>query len=321
MFLPENWLNLIIKNPVMKTKILSALVCLIFLGAKSQDLHFLNNNQSLLLLNPSFAGSNNAWRIQSTSANIYPNLISSQQSNYLGVDAMIKPIKGAVSLSFVGNNFHRGLLKEQFIHLAYAQHFTLGDKKLKLIPSFQIAYMQRQLDLNSLTFGGPYYPVQFNSQLNNSKANLDFSSGLLAQYKNFYGGISVMHITQPDIGINGKSNLPSSFNVHSVYSIKYSEKLMMQYFALYNQQASYKALLLQINTLLYSHLVFGVGTDTHDQSMLSAGYRNNYISTLLSFGFNWSKLARTPYQAINLSLAFKLPKEKDANPNQSFERW
>jgi Type IX secretion system membrane protein PorP/SprF len=127
----------------------------------------------------------------------------------------------------------------------------------------------------------------------------------LAQYKNFYAGIAIFHLTQPDIGINGKSNLPSSLNIHASYTKKFSEKIITQFFALYNKQDSYNKIQFQSNSVLLSHFVLGLGADSHEQLNISAGYRNNYISTLLSFGYSWSKLAGAPNQAINLSLALK----------------
>jgi type IX secretion system PorP/SprF family membrane protein len=301
--------------------LLSVLFCCISFGAKSQDASFLNNNQSLLLVNPSFAGSNGNWRFQSNYGNVKPNYSSGQILYYLGMDACIKPTKGAFALSYLGNNFYRGVLKDQRLSLAYAQHFTIGEKKIKFIPSIELTYIQLSLDINALTFGHPFWSSNHSIFPASNKRNLDFSTGLLLNYKNLCGGVSIKHITQPDIGFTGPSKLPASINIHASYTKTLNEKSFIQFFTLYNHQATINTIALNTNAVLMKHLVIGLGLCSNAKTSMSLGYRNNTILSVFSFGKDFSKLAGALNYQANLSLAFSLKKKSQRNWIGNFENW
>lgn len=278
---------------------------------KAQDAKFLNNNQSLLLLNPSFAGSNDNWRVQSSFNNI--------QLSYASIDAFIKPIKGAFAITYLGDN--GVFLKDQRMSLVYAQHFTVGEEKIKLIPSLEFTYIQRTLDGGLTSSSSPYLMLPPTSRLGYSKKNLNFSAGLLLNYKKISGGFSVKHLTQPDIGTSGSSRLPASINIHASYTKTLNEKSFVQFFTLYNHQATINTIALNTNAVLMKHLVLGLGFASNAQSSMSLGYRNNSISSVLSFGKDFSKLAGPSNYQANLSLAFSLKKKSQRNWIGNFEKW
>jgi type IX secretion system PorP/SprF family membrane protein len=158
---------------------------IIFAFAKgfSQDPLFTNTSQSLVYLNPSFAGSNSGIRNQFSYRNQWPNLSGTYLTYLNSFDVYLPKIKGGISLSAYHDDQLRGTFKTNVIGLGYAQHLTFFEGKFKIIPSIQISYFEKLLDVSKLNFGqiiprSPfvYVPVTPSSK----KQNIDFSSGILA---------------------------------------------------------------------------------------------------------------------------------------------
>ena len=305
----------------MKIYILSALFCFILISVKSQDNFLFNNNQSLLFVNPSFAGSNDAWRMQTSRMSSNPNLSSKLTDNYLAIDKFVKTLKGGLGLIVTSDNFSHGLLKEQSFALTYAPRFSLMDHQIKIVPSFQIAYLQKQLDISGLPFGQqPPFIINSGGTALGYRRNLDFTGGVLVQYQNFTGGLAIKHFTQPDMGVMGPQKLPAALNVHAAYTFKIEEKNLLQIFTLYNNQGNMGNLMLNMNAILNSHVLLGLGANTNNISFINAGYRSNRISANLSYGYTFNKLASTNSQIFILSLAFRKAKEIKKQV-ESFENW
>ena len=180
----------------------------------AQDPIFTNTNQSLIHLNPSFAGSNGFLRYQSNTRSQWYNLSGSYLTYYNSVDVYIKPTNGGMALTYTRDDQAKGTLITDRLDLTYAQHFNLFEKKLKIIPSLQISCFQKALDNSKLNFGDQIDPrrgfawSQTPSTSVVKKINMDLSAGLIINYKHFYIGTSVFHITQPDEGVLGPSRLP-----------------------------------------------------------------------------------------------------------------
>ena len=76
---------------VIKRYLLVFLIAFVF-KTQAQDPLFTNNQQSLLYLNPSFAGSNGFMRYQTVYRNQWPNLSSPYVTFYNSFDSYIKRI-------------------------------------------------------------------------------------------------------------------------------------------------------------------------------------------------------------------------------------
>ena len=101
----------------------------LFLGlalqASAQDPIITNTQQSLVALNPSFAGSNGLLRYQSNMRSQWYNLSGSYLTFYNSIDAYIKPLKGGIALAYTRDDQARGTLVTNRIDLSYAQHISL----------------------------------------------------------------------------------------------------------------------------------------------------------------------------------------------------
>src|SRR3954466_6833643 len=104
-----------------------------FLNAASQDASFANSQQSLLNLNPSFAGTNGFVRSQSSYRLRWPNLLASYALMGNNTDVYIPTIKAGIGATALYENMSRGLMVDYFYALSYAQHFSFRQGDLKII--------------------------------------------------------------------------------------------------------------------------------------------------------------------------------------------
>jgi len=304
---------------------------IIFVFAKgfSQDPLFTNTSQSLVYLNPSFAGSNGGIRNQFSYRNQWPNLSGTYGTNLNSFDAYLPKIKGAVFVSVLLDDQAHGTLKTQVLSAGYAQHLSFFEGKLKIIPSLQATYLKLVLDKTKLNFGDQInsrFPEHWSSiaggPIIQSKSNFDFSSGLLINYKNFYFGTSCFHINQPDQGFLGTSKLPYRLSLHSSYNFHASEKTLFNFFVNYQKQDKFDYLHLNINALFYKHLLVGAGFKSSASiTNFNGGYRNNYFVLSLGYDVSLTKLSGNTAGSWEFMASFNLRNKEQQKIITDFEKW
>jgi len=311
----------------MKKTILFNILIFSVLISNAQDPVFYNSNQSLIYLNPSFAGSNGGIRNQFSYRNQWPQT-SYNFSTYLNtVDLYIKAIRGGLAVSAMQDDVYSGRLKTNALSLSYAQYFSLMDGNLKIIPSIQMSYVQRVLDVESLSFGDaldPRYGLVWSTQLPPvlKKSYADFSSGLLVTFKNkLFIGTSFFHMNQPDGGLLDTRKIPVNFNFHASYNFKLSEKSCLQALYRTNSQSMFWTNRLGLNLVSFNHLITGIGLVNWEEPVLSAGYRNNYFNLLIGYDFTLSKLAGNTAGNWELHASFNLRNKEQRKILTSFETW
>lgn len=291
----------------------------------SQDPLFTNTNQSLVYLNPSFAGTNGLVRNQFLYRNQWPNLSGNYVTFYNGLDIYLKPMRGGLAFTYSHDDQARGLLKTDAFNLSYSQHFNLCDKKLKIIPSFQAGYFIKQLDRTKLNFGDVIDPRQsfvWDTVVpSTQKSNFDFGSGLLINYNHFYFGASVFHFNQPDEGLLGVSKKPFRLNIHGSYNLLIGEKTIIQFFTLYQQQQKFYALHFALNAVLFNSLIVGAGYRSADAVNLNIGYRHNYFTLQCGYDVTISKLTGNTAGSWEISASFNLRKKDLRKTLTDFEKW
>jgi type IX secretion system PorP/SprF family membrane protein len=298
--------------------------------AKAQDAVFANPNQSLLYLNPSFAGSNGLVRGQFQYTSQLPPNISLFRVLYGGADVFVRPIKAGIGLSYVNDNYGNGILKTHLASLSYAQHFSLAGGRLKIIPSLQVSMIWKKLDASRLTFGDPIDPRIGNQWTINealpstAKFNLDLSSGLLVNYKHFYLGTAVFHLNQPNVGLLGDVALPYRLLVHSSYNFKLGENSLLNVMARYNHQNGKHYFQANANALLFKYLMIGGGCAfaSHLQKFinLNLGARTNFGNLGLAYNTRLpSDNLQVGYWEIHAGITIRDAEQRKAITD--FERW
>lgn len=258
------------------------------LSVAAQDPLFNTTQQSLIHLNPSFAGSNGLLRYQGIYRNQWYNLSGSYSTFYNSVDAYIKPIRGGIALSYMRDDQAKGTLVTDRIDLSYAQHLSFCDQKLKIIPSVQFSYFQKKLDNSKVIFGDRIDPRRgyvwgpIASTRYSTASNIDLSAGLLVNYKHFYVGGSLFHILRPDEGVMGPAKLPGRLSLFSFYNLFIGEKVLLNAMYRFEQQQNFYHHSMTVNALFFQHLIVSTGFGSKYASV-SAGYRHSLFTVSGSY--------------------------------------
>lgn len=308
-----------------KSRLLIVLLLAIFDKNFAQDLDYYNTNQSLISLNPSFAGSNGGIRNQLSYLNRWPQWDEKSIFFSNSIDGYIKKINAGISLT-TGSNSQYNAITTNEVALAYAQHLSFMDNKLKIITSLQIDYLNSRIDARSLTFGGfigpfsggYYMPVPPTTM---RKISFDLNSGLLVNYKHFYAGATVFHINQPDIGFYGTYRLPSRFVAHVTYNWLFSNKMLLNIGTQFSSQNHYQQLKLNFNALLYKHLLIALSYGTGEFVYGSIGYRNNFFSINFGRAETVSRLIGNQLAAYDLNISYTVRNKEQRKTLTDIERW
>jgi len=298
-----------------------------YLNAFSQDPVFTNAHQSLIALNPSFAGSNGLLRYQSNTRSQWYNLNGSYLTFYNSADVFIKRTNSGLALTYTHDDQAKGTLIANSIDFTYAQHLYFFDKKLKVIPSLQVGVFQKRLDNSKLKYGDQidarrgfswynYDPLRFQI-----KTNVDFSTGLIINYKHFYIGTTVFHITQPDEGLQGPSKLPCRVSSFASYNLPLGENVLLNASVRFESQQNFKNAYFNLNALFLKHIIVSSGITSNNYLNVFAGYRHNYFSISGGYEFAISKLAASTAGSYELTASFNLRNKEDRKSVKDFERW
>ncbi|MES2763028.1 MAG: PorP/SprF family type IX secretion system membrane protein [Bacteroidota bacterium] len=305
-------------------------IAVLFLGLslniQGQDPVFTNAQQSLVALNPSFAGSNGLIRYQSNTRMQWMSLPGSYQTYYNSVDAFIKPMNGGFALAYSRDDQAKGTLITDRIDLTYAQHFNLLNNKLKIIPSLQVSVFRKTLDRHKMVFGDQIEPRRgftdpWGSQLTQSKSNVDFSSGLIINYNHFYIGTTAFHFTQPDEGLQGPSKLPLRSSSFISYNFVIGENILLNPMLRYEQQKSFSNIQFNINALFLKHVMVSTGYRNNNTMNAFVGFRHHYFTVSGGYEFSVNNTSPNSAGTYEIAASLTLRNKEDRKLVKDFERW
>ncbi|MDZ4664135.1 MAG: type IX secretion system membrane protein PorP/SprF [Bacteroidota bacterium] len=256
----------------------------------AQDIYYSNSQQSLIVLNPSFAGSNGGARNQTNFRSV-KGYFSANSS----CDVYYRKINAGFAVTYNHEDFEGGLYKNDVFHITYAQYFYSSDKQTKFIPSVQLGGFVRNLDKTKLSFEDMYNSyggrarcfVWDYTEPASQKINFDASAGLLLQHKNFIFGSSVYHVTQPDEGMWGVQKLPILINIHSSYNWIVKDNFLINLSGRFFQQNKFQSLQFMSKALLFKHYMIGVGYQSYNGTMYNIGYRHKLFNISVSGTYNF----------------------------------
>lgn len=290
---------------------------------RSQDPEFFSPNQSLILLNPSFTGSNGLLRVQYSHRLQWPRLSTGDYTAMNSFDVYLKKIKAGIGLIGSTRDYMGGSIKSSLFGLTYAQYLKCPEGKLSIVPSVQFSHGQQTRDYSKSPFegiggiilGAAPDTVPFRSYF-------DLGTGLLVNYDDkFYGGISVKHLNQPDMGLFGPYNLPMLFTAHASYNMVVNDQTRLQFFGLFQRQRYFNRSQLSVNMLNFRHLVTGVGYSVNDAAIFNMGYRGNLFAVLVSYDMTVSRLAGTTAGSWEAHVSYNFRPKDKRKAVTSFESW
>lgn len=260
---------------------------------------FINPNSSLLLLNPSFAGSSGGTRIQSTAMTRNPLESFRSLQMQTSADHYLSNAKAGIGISASTNSMR--VLNQSDIAFTWAQHFVLSKDRVKLIPALTLGYRRITSDFLVQTAPGTVA-----SRLIDHRAILG-SSVLLEIHERFYMGVIFSDFLLSKTQIPIESRLRSTTKaVHASYNLQLSKNDLLQAVVRFNNQSNFQNLLFGA-TYLHNSILFGAGIAMSDAGYFQIGYKSKLLTASLQIEAVLSKLAgnRSPSFGINLAATIR----------------
>ena len=207
------------------SKILIAVAACIFMSneASAQDPAFSQFYANPLYLNPAFAGATpkGCPRANLNYRDQWPGIGRTYVTTSASWDQHINAIGGGLGVMVAQDRSGAGSLNTTHASLLYSYHLEVN-RKFAVKAGFEASYRSISLDWSKLTFGDMIDPRDgfvYNTQediANNATTRSfpDFSAGLVGYSENLFFGFAAHHLTSPNQGFIGESELPTKITAH-----------------------------------------------------------------------------------------------------------
>lgn len=230
-------------------------------------------------------------------------------------DQHFDALSGGVGLYVLSDKAGLGALSTTSMHGMYSYQLKVNSQTSIRLAA-EVSYRQRLLDWSALLWGDQLDPrfgeVDINGvpagtsevqPSNTLVSHIDFATGGLIYSPNFFFGVSVKHLTRPNVtvvGNNQVARLPIRYNFHLGTSFKldkrYKTKSEMSPNIMFTTQGAFKQL--NIGTYFSKSAIFGgiwYRIFTHpdfssDALILVAGVKYNIFKFSYSYDITTSKL-------------------------------
>lgn len=268
----------------------------------AQDPTFTQFYANPLYLNPAFAGSNKCPRISMNYRNEWPNLSGNYVTYSASYDKYVKNIKGGIGLLATYDQQGRGTISTSMLGLIYSYHLKVN-RKFTLLFGARAAYYQKSLDVTKLTFGDMIDPRKgfiYNTGDILQNANRQFfnaSIGALGFSKNFYAGIAIHHINQPNESMITNGSSPQKMRITShagaiitlVKGARGTKSTTLMPNIIFQYQQGFMEM--NIGTYVkHGNLTFGTWFRNKDAFILSLGIQTKTFRVGYSYDITVSKL-------------------------------
>lgn len=218
---------------------------LLQINSKAQDTWFSFPGNAMQWINPALV-SDTACHVRMTQRIQWPEAASIYSSLY-AADWYLPGVNGWLTASFQHENYNKTYFHDRFA-FAYIQQFRTG-KNSSFRLAFEAAYFRYKLDWSKLTFGDMIDPRRGIVYSTNDIPRVekigkpDLSAGLVFSWKMIHTGLSVNHLTEPDVSLmTGSSSLPIRINLHAGADLYLSRDslntMVLQPYVLYMLQST-----------------------------------------------------------------------------------
>jgi type IX secretion system PorP/SprF family membrane protein len=321
-------------------KSLLGLVFLLFTQTVfSQDFHLSQYDAPPLFLNPAMTGMfDGQYRIHAHYRTQW-KAFTTKPYTTTGISFDMPYRKFGVGLQIMNGHAGAGDYNA-FSALASIGYDVVLDSKKNhhLALGIQGGILQKSVDLNKLTFGAQYTPVNGGSidpnlpngePLSNPHFLIhDINAGFLYYFSkadarlNPFIGFSAFHLTQPKETFGNNDNkLPMRFYIHGGTKININEKIQLLPKFIYMKQINDHELTatLLLNYFLQdseTYLIFGGTYRTKDAGIIELGLKKGNYTVRVSYDVNTSQLKQVSNHrgGLELSLTYIPQKSKKPNP-------
>lgn len=306
----------------MFKSLIRAVLCTLIAGlwfqeAKAQDPEFTQFYANPLYLNPAFAGSAKCPRIIANYRNQWPAISGTFITQTVSYDQFVPAIYGGAGIQLMRDAAGDGTLINYRANLQYAYTFNLS-REFAMKAGIEASFFQLSLDWSKLTFGDQIDPRKgfihptADTPRGGNVSNADFSAGILGFSENYFAGIAVHHLTEPNESlILSTSPLPRKVTAHAGGKFRLGDNYnaaSASYISpniMYQQQKDFKQLLVGLY-LTKGPIVGGVWYRNKDSFILLAGVQTELIRFGYSYDVTVSKLTTATGGSHELSVAVQL---------------
>lgn len=305
-------------------------IVIIFIGCScstnllAQDPHFTQNFANRLHLNPALTGLDDGGRFGFSSRNQWPTTGVNYLTNSLMYDQVLTKWKSGVGLLIMHDQQGNGILKEFTVATNYAYHQKISEK-VKLHYGIQAKFGSKKIDTDKLTFGDQIDPrngfVYISGDSILERRNyFEVSTGMMAEVGKLYGGFAWHHLNRPNVSmLNSVSRLSWRFTGHLGYNFEFLKKennqpqLVIAPNVIFQNQSGFSMLIMG-SYFSFNNVTLGLWYRQNDALMATLGYDMKRLRFAYSYDHTISKLTNHLGGSHELSLNFKLTKNK-VDPN------
>ena len=310
--------------------ILFILVLSLIHEVNAQDPQFTQFYANPIYLNPAFAGTARCPRMIMNYRNEWPALSGTFVTYSVSYDQHIDALQGGMGVIILQDKAGEGTLNTTTGNLMYAYRLNVN-RSFSIKAGFQAGYIQKKVDWAKLTFGDmidPRYGFIYETketEMNNTKGNLDLSAGVLGFSKQYFGGVALHHLTQPYEGFinTNQARLPMKLTIHvgAVIPLDESgEEANVSPNILYQKQQDFQ----QINIGIYVNkgpivggLWYRQAEKNSDAFIALVGFQQGMVKVGYSYDITLSKLSNATSGSHEFSFALQFecrPKTKKFRP-------
>jgi len=287
----------------------------------SQDLHFSQFYSNPLYLNPAYAGSVRCPRFVANYRNQWPGLAGSFVTYSASFDRHLDDLNGGIGVMFVSDQMGQNAIGTNAVSGFYSYQISFS-RNFSVRAGLQVSYNQIKIDPTKFSFGDQIdskYGFVLKTKESfpiNHREYPDFSAGILAFSKQYYGGVAINHLTQPDQSFikNNSSRLPMKLTANAGAIFRLDDQTSISPNVIFQQQSSYQT----INLGMYFNkgpFISGIWYRNQDALIALVGFQLQSFKFGYSYDITISKLNNSQ-GSHEISMSYRMyckPKRKVFN--------
>ena len=293
---------------------------------QAQDISFSQPNAMPLYMNPGFAGSKGGVRLIAGGHLQWMNQMGGYSASYFSYDQYLRCLRGGLGLEAYSVVESGGAMGSDFIRMSYSPTISVGKRKddstrqVVIKPGVYVGIGNHYNRWDKFSWGdmiAPAYGFIYSTNEVENKNNVqfpDFGTGILVYGKQFYGGVSLAHITEPEMGfLFTGTPLPIRTIVQGGYCLQGQEwlgKFTLSPSIIYENQSGWNMLNVTI-TGTRGMFIGGISGRSVGAVCLMGGVQYKFLKA----GYSWAMLTSKDGSSFGstheLTLGFNFANRKD----------
>jgi type IX secretion system PorP/SprF family membrane protein len=176
---------------------MAGLLMILYPDAASQDPAFSQFYANPLYMNPSMAGVEGPAKVYLGYRNQWPGATNPYVTYHASYEQYLEALQGGVGIHIMNDRQGGGVFNTLSLDAIYAYHLQVSTN-LMVTGGFQASLGQRNMNPSDLVLPSDLVGAGTTTLVPYSKVFPDFAVGIGGFYKNFYGGVAVHHLLEPN---------------------------------------------------------------------------------------------------------------------------